>query len=90
VSETVIGPGEAVVRPVSGLYSSLTWTVLPKADREESPLTVTAHEPVQPPAMTLIWLPAPLREARPSMPVWAGGVVVSMFPDMSPYHLYVQ
>lgn len=39
---------------------------------------------------TLIWLPAPFREAMPSMPVCAGGVVTSMFPDMSPYHLYVQ
>jgi hypothetical protein len=49
----VIGPDEAVVRPVPGLYSSLTRTVEPKADREVRPLTVTAQEPAQPPAMML-------------------------------------
>jgi len=75
------------VRPVEGVYWSWTWAVLPKALSEPSPLTVTADAPLPPPKMTLTWLPAALTEAAPSMPVWAGGTVVTMVPVMSPYHL---
>src|SRR6516165_2867785 len=85
VSEMAIGPLTAFVRPRDGEYSRGTCTVAPKPDR---PFIVTADEPAPPPKMTWTWFPALLSDAAPSMPVWAGGTVMSMLPVMPPYHRY--
>src|SRR2546421_6094809 len=82
-------PDTAVVRPPECTYSSTTWAFFPpKAVSLSSPLTVTAAAPLPPPKITLTWLPALFTAAAPSIPVCAGGVVPTISPDMSPYHLY--
>src|SRR3954453_19254206 len=86
VVETVVVPGEATVRPSDLVCSTFTFTVEPRLS-ELRPLTVTAHDPLQPPATMLTWLLPEGTEAKPSMPVWAGGVVATIVPLMAPYQV---
>src|SRR4051812_11130671 len=89
VVDIVLGPEDATVRPCDTACSTFTPTVLPTLS-DPSPLTVTAHDPLQLPAMMLTWLLPVGTAANPSMPVCAGGVVVTMFPVIAPYQVYIQ
>ena len=87
--EIVEGPEDATVRPCDTVCSTFTVTVLPRLSAL-SPLTVTAQDPLQPPATMLTWLLPEGTAAKPSMPVCAGGVVTTMLPLMAAYQVYIQ
>src|SRR5690242_21376577 len=86
VVETVLAPDDATVRPRETVCSTFTLTV-PLRLSEPSPLTVTAHDPLQLPTMMLTWLLPDGTAAKPSMPVCAGGLVTTMLPVMAAYQV---
>src|SRR6266498_3269520 len=85
VDEIAVGAVTAVVRPDAGVDSSVTRTLEPSAPR---PVSRTEFVPASSPKTTSKRWRVESYEAKPSMPDWAGGVVVTIEPAMSPYHLY--
>src|SRR5262245_49530805 len=84
VDEIVVGALTAVKRPEAGVDSSVTRTLAPNAPK---PVNRTEFVPDSSPNRTSTRRRVESYEAKPSIPVWAGGVVLTIEPAMSPYHL---
>jgi hypothetical protein len=88
VVETVVGPETAVSLLDHGTYSIVALTLLPK--KEGIPLITTFTVPVLfPPKQILANFACESTQAKPSIPSLEsfGGVTLTMFPVISPYHL---
>src|SRR5690606_23604012 len=83
--EMGVGEGTAVKRPREGGDMRVTRTLEPSACRPVSSMVLV---PDSSPKTTLTILRVGSYEANPSSPVCPPGVVVTMLPAMSPYHLY--